>query len=127
MKKELKTILICAAVTLLYCAAVTLWPLFFSVTGDEMGYCVLLYYMLFPAIAFVCGCALGGAAMPRNFICGAGYVLLTFLLGIIMPWPVFHSFWTEVAVLGAAFAAAGFIFRLIVRLAVNGGKGVKNK
>ncbi len=118
MKKDVKTTLIWAAVILVFCAGAALWPVISPVTGNEMGYCVLLYYIVFPLLAFSGGIIAGGAALPRGLFLGAGCVALTAVLGMLMPLPVFGSVWPEVAAIGAALAAVGFIFRRLVRLAV---------
>lgn len=110
--------MIWAAVILIFCAGAALWPVISPVTGNEMGYCVLLYYVVFPLLAFAGGITAGGAALPRGLFLGALCTALTAVLGMLMPLPVFGRPWPEVAAIGAALAAAGFIFRRLVHAAV---------
>ena len=50
----MKGIVGCYGITLLVVAGIIIWGSCFSITGDEMGYCLLNYYLIFPILTFTC-------------------------------------------------------------------------
>lgn len=109
----MKKSLICYLIIFLIAAAIAVYPLLFSIAGNEMGYCLLFYFIVFPLAAFVVGLIIGGAGAAYNAV----YIILTWLLGSIMSTKMVSRSWLFVGLFSAFFAALGILVREIVRYA----------
>ncbi len=93
------------AVTALAAAVLALWPKVFPITGNEMGYAVISYIIIFPLISLICGVLAGTD--------GAGYGLLgTFLTAagsLIMPYVVFGATGREYLLLPVVGSVMGIL------------------
>ncbi len=84
-------------------AAVAYWPKFFSITGNEMGYCVMAYCLIFPLLALIC-CFMCGL---RGVFFGLSCAFFTIIFAVIIPYPVFGGFWKENILLPGVGAVMG--------------------
>lgn len=104
--------LIAAGVFLTVWVICLIWGVFFLQPGDEMGYSLLVFYLLLPVTAF--GCTLTAALKKSQ-----AKWLLPILFGIsgfVLPALIFGNFWDEVGLFFAAVpAAAGLLIGLLIR------------
>lgn len=103
--------LVAAGVFLTVWMICLIWGALFLQPGDEMGYSLLVFYLLLPATAF--GCTLA-AALKKSL---AKWLLpiLFGIAGFILPAIIFGSLWDEVGLFFAAIpAGAGLLVGLFV-------------
>ena len=75
----MKGMLGCYGITLLVVAGIIIWGSCFSITGDEMAYCLLNYYCIFPIMTFTCGIQLGSKKLRY----GIGYLFIAGISGML--------------------------------------------
>ena len=94
---------LCFALPVLIALFIVVWPMAAPITGNEMGYCVLNYYIIYPLCLLVCGVVLGSVHPGKKM-----WFFLPFaaLLGVLMPLPVFHT--TDLLLAGIGLVASGF-------------------
>lgn len=116
----MKKISFCCLTTCLTAAILVLWALLFPITGNEMGYCILSYYVIFPLTTFICGLLLGLGSVSFKVSCKIswqiGYVLLSGILGIIMPIPVFYNIQLFVGMVGISGSSLGLVLGNLIRI-----------
>lgn len=90
------------------------WPKVFTITGDEMGFCVIAYCVIFPIITFA-ACFLCGL---RGVLYGLMCAFFTAFAAALLPYPYFGSPWRETillpevgAILGVALSTLADRFR----------------
>ena len=79
------------------------WPKFFPITGNELGYCMLTYCLIFPIIALLC-CFLCGL---RGVLYGLLCAFITGLAALLIPYPVFGGLWRETILLPCVGSVIG--------------------
>lgn len=109
MKKRILTAL-CFGISVLTAAVISLWGVFFSLSGQELGFIVLNYYMIFPVVALICGFVLALTDRRLSWI----FLPLTGILGLVMPYPVFRTVDIVPVALAMAPAAAGILLGILV-------------
>ncbi len=90
-------------------AAVAYWPKVFSITGNEMGYCVIAYCLIFPLIALVCSFLSG----LRGVLFGLSCAFFTVIFAVLIPYPVFGGFWRENVLLPGVGAMLGVALSIV--------------
>ena len=75
------------------------------ITGQEMGYCILNYYLLLPILSFLCGLLLSSEEPQHKWY----YILFIAIVGILMSLPVFHCIWWGMALFGTIPSCIGLI------------------
>ena len=100
----------CYGITLLVVAGIIIWGSCFSITGDEMGYCLLNYYLIFPILTFTCGMKLGSKKLRY----GIGYLFIVGILGVCMIGSVFHYLEWSLGITGILCAAAGLLSKKLM-------------
>ncbi len=106
-----KRVIACYAATVLLFLAAVIFPLFHSITGDEFGFCVICYYIVFPLAAFTAELVMWNARLSFRLI----YVAAAALMGLFLPLTTFGSVWKEVGILAGGFAAVGLLLVQAVR------------
>ncbi len=101
----MKGIVSCYGITLLVVAGIIIWGSCFSITGDEMAYCLLNYYCIFPIMTFSCGIQLGSKKLRY----GIGYLFIAGISGVCMIGSVFHYLEWSLGVTGMLCAVAGLL------------------
>lgn len=83
MKKVITSYVLLAVVA----CALVLWPKIFPITGDEMGYGIIAYVIVFPIASLILGFISGLGGMGYGLLC----VFLSGLFSVVMPLIVFGS------------------------------------
>ncbi len=94
----------CIKAVLLVAAIVVVGALFGL--GNEMGYCIVFYYGVFPACMIVWSFRLRAEPVKLKL----AYILLAAVLGYIMPWFIFGRPWYLIAIVGTIGAVIGTVF-----------------
>lgn len=102
---------ICYGITLIVTAVMVLWAMIFPITGNEMGYCILNYYIIFPLVTLISGFIIG-TDKSRYKWC---YLPFVWMLGLLMPIPVFHNIQFSAAFTGMVPALLGLLTGMLVR------------
>lgn len=100
----------CYLLTFGFAVCAIIWALIFPITGEEMGYCVLNYYLLFPILSLLCGLILGFKESKYKWT----YPPFVGLIGSLMPFPIFHSMWWGVGLVGIIPAFIGLVIGSVV-------------
>ena len=79
------------------------WPKVFPVTGNEMGYCILAYCLIFPLITLV-SCFL---CSLRGILYGLTCTFFSAIAALLIPYPVFGGLWRENVLLPTVGAIIG--------------------
>lgn len=101
----------CYLLTFGFAVCAVMWALIFPITGEEFGYCILNYYLLFPILSLLCGLILGFKESKYKW----SYLPFVGVVGILMPFVTFHSMWWGMILLGAIPAFIGLIIGSIVK------------
>ena len=91
-------------------AALVLWPKIFPITGDELGYAVIAYIVVFPLAALIASFLSGLSGVLYGLMC-------TFLAGvgsIVMPLIVFGATGREYMLIPVVASALGLAAGLAV-------------
>lgn len=97
----------CGKIILLTAVIILLGALFGM--GNEMGYCIVLYYGVFPICSFIWSFRLRAEGVKRRL----AFIVLVALLGYAMPWVIFGKPWYLIAIIGAVGSAGGAAFGII--------------
>lgn len=101
----------CYLATIIFVLYAILSGTIIPITGQEMGYCILNYYILFPLLSFLCGLLLCVEESQYKWF----YLLFAAIVGILMPLPVFRSVWWGMALFGAIPAFIGLIVGNLIK------------
>ena len=89
---------------------IAFWPKFFPITGDELGFCVIAYCLVFPIIAliscFICGL--------KGVLYGLMCAFFTAFAAALLPYPYFGSPWRESVLLPEVGADLGVALSTVV-------------
>lgn len=97
---------LCVSLTLLCAGAIIILGMGPGITGREMLYSLLGFYVAFPLVAFVCGCILGWKIpLPHKWL----YIPLCGMVSYLMPLMVFGASGFLFFLLGVLPSAAGTI------------------
>ncbi len=91
-------------------AALVLYPKLFPITGNEMGYAVLSYIVIYPIAALFSGFLAGVCGN----LCGILAIIITAVLSYLMPLFVFGSSGREYLLIPVVAAMLGFAVSLSV-------------
>lgn len=100
---ERKRLLLCWGINLAAAAAIAVWPMLFSIAGNEMGYCIVNYYVLYPLCTLILGAVQGSASHWCRFL----YPAAAGIVFSALPWITFHTWEGFSVVFGAAPAVCG--------------------
>lgn len=115
----MKKTALCYMVPGLVAAVIAAWPAVSPITGNEMGYCLLNYYLIFPIAALICGVVLSALLGRTRTVFRWLYPVFTGALELLMPLPVFHTASALTVGFGLAAGAvgvvAGWLFSRLVK------------
>lgn len=80
--------LICYGITLVVFLVIYLWGALGSITGDEMGYSILSFYLIMPFTSFVMSLIMGMKNVYMKWL----FPVIFGILGFAIPLMVFGSF-----------------------------------
>lgn len=106
-----KSLVIGCILIILVTLGIVLWPIFFSITGQEMGYSLLNFYLIFPLATLACGFYIGQSRTALKWL----YLPLAAALGAAMPWLVFGTTGLLTILFGSIAAFSGICLGLIFR------------
>ncbi|MCB2294769.1 hypothetical protein LGK95_14815 [Clostridium algoriphilum] len=108
-----KISLLCYGVSALFFFTIGLWGVFLS-AGDEMGYCLLNFYIVMPLTTLIASLII---SLKKGYLFWF-YPVFVGLLGIIIPFVVFSTF-DGIDLFFAFFPALiGLIIGLIIRVKI---------
>ncbi len=87
MKSSGKISFICYGVTFALFLIIFLWGTIGSITGNEMGYTVLCFYLFMPFTSLVMAFILGINTAHMKWL----YPVIFGILGFIIPWAIFKT------------------------------------
>ncbi|MFP3154016.1 hypothetical protein LQZ18_06195 [Lachnospiraceae bacterium ZAX-1] len=92
MSKARKQTIICYGITLCIFVAIFLWGRFGSITGDELGYSLLGFYIIMPLTSLIIGLVMGIKCIYLKWF----YPVVFGILGFFIPVFVFEA-WTAIS------------------------------
>ncbi len=78
---------VCYGITFFIFLAIVLWGKFGAITGEEMGFSVLCFYLIMPVVSFVTALILGLKDAYMKWV----YPVVFGVFAVVIPWIIFGT------------------------------------
>lgn len=105
-------IITCGIITIIVAFLLVIWAVLLPITGNEMGYGLISYYLIFPLLSLICGGFIGLEKSSLKWL----YIPFVGLLGILMPYLTFHTIQLHVGYMAMVPAGVCLVSCTIIRM-----------